>query len=311
MLRREFLATATFSLAALPLASSLSAVFGEETTSKKILYFTRSQGFEHDPVKLGKDGKSLSEKTLARLAKDRGYELVSTKDGDVFDGDLSGYSAFIFYTSGQLDQEGGDGHKPISAEGLQNLLSAIRGGTGFLGFHSSTDTWNRHTGYKVDPVYEQHEYILMHGGEFIVHGAQQEATVEVVDETLPSLKKREPSFRLHEEWYANKNFAPDMRVLASLQTAGMDNKDNNQCYDRPAFPCIWARREKKGPVAYCAMGHKMEFWSNGEFDDLIGDLIDVATGAIVVPTTPNLKQCCPGADMLQNSWRTGLVNTSD
>ncbi|MBQ9875346.1 MAG: ThuA domain-containing protein [Thermoguttaceae bacterium] len=311
MRRRDFLTASASIAAALPFVSTLSPLFGAEGEAKKILFFSRSQGFEHSPIKFDENGDCLAAKKLTELAKPLGFEVVSTKDGKVFDGDLSQYAAFVFYTSGQLDQEGGDNQNPMTEQGLKNLFDAIRGGTGFLGFHSSTDTFNRHTGFFCDPYYEQHEYIRVTGGEFIIHGEQQEATVEICDETLPSLAKRKPGFRLHEEWYANKNFAPDLRVLASLQTADMKKDGRNKCYDRPAFPCVWARKEKKGTVLYCAFGHKDEYWTNGELDDVNSDLLKAVVGQIEVPTLPNLKTVCPGADMLQNDWVKGLVNESD
>ena len=301
MRRREFLTYSAATAAALPFATALSQLLADDKAPKKILYFSRSQGFEHDPVKLGADGESVSDKALKRLGKELGVEVVCTKDGTVFDGDLSQYGAIIFYTSGDLDKDGGnDGGKAMTAQGVKNFYAAIRGGAGFLGFHSSTDTWRGNTGYKVDAFFDQPEYIRLQGGEFIIHGEQQEATVEVVDDVLPWSKGKK-SFRHHDEWYANKNFAPEMRVLMSLQTAGMKNKDHNKCYDRPAFPCVWARKEGAGTVLYCAFGHKNSFWE-GDFDALIGDLVRAALGEIKISTEPNLKTSCPGADMLQNEW---------
>ncbi len=311
MRRRDFLTASALAATALPFASTLSQLFAAENGAKKILLFSRSQGFEHSPIKFDENGDCLAAKKLGALAKELGYELVSTKDGSVFDGDLSQYAAFVFYTSGNLDQEGGDGQNPISAEGMKNFFKAVREGVGFLGFHSATDTFRLGTGYKVDPYYEQTEYVRLLGGEFIVHGEQQEATVEIHDESFPSLAVRKPSYRWHEEWYANKNFAPDMHVLASVQTADMKKEGHNKCYDRPAFPCIWARKEKEGVVLYCAFGHNDSFWNDGQSDDLLSDLLKAAVGQIQISTEPNLKRCCPQADMLQNSWIKGLVNTSD
>lgn len=311
MRRRDFLTSAALSAAALPFASTLSQLFAADGGAKKILYFSRSQGFEHTPVKFDENGDCVSAKALQKLAKELGYEVVSTKDGSVFDGDMSQYAAFIFYTSGQLDKEGGDGQNPMSAQGLKNFMSAIRNGAGFLGFHSSTDTFRGGTTFFVDPFYERHEYIRMHGGEFIIHGEQQEATVEIFDDVLPSLAARKPSFRHFEEWYTQKNFAPDLHVLASLETADMKKEGHNKCYDRPAFPCIWSRKEKEGTVLYCAFGHNDSFWSDGKFDDLLTDLLKAVVGQIKISTEPNLNRCCPRADMLQYDWVRGLVNTSD
>lgn len=311
MRRRDFLSNAAFAATALPFSTGLSRLFAADGNAKKILFFTRSQGFEHSPIKFDDNGECPAGKVLSRVGKELGFEVITTKDGTVFDDDLSQYAAFVFYTSGNLDQEGGDGQNPMTEQGVQNFLDAVRGGAGLLGFHSATDTWRTGTGYENDPYYATKEYIRVLGGEFITHGQQQEATVEIVDDSLPSLKARKPSCRMYDEWYANKNFAPDMHVLASLQTAGMENTGPNQCYDRPAFPCVWARKEQKGVALYCAFGHNDSFWSDGEADDLLSDLLKVAVGQVEVSMEPNLARSCPGANILQNSWFNGLENKSD
>src|SRR5581483_9669696 len=78
-------------------------------------------------------------------------------------------------------------NKGMGAEGKQALLDAIRGGKGFIALHCGSDTFhgggpkkeNSEDNVKVDP------YIAMLGGEFIVHGAQQPATIHVVDPKFP------------------------------------------------------------------------------------------------------------------------------
>ncbi|MBS7337935.1 MAG: hypothetical protein KIG81_08790, partial [Thermoguttaceae bacterium] len=60
-------------------------------------------------------------------------------------------------------------------------------------------------------------------------------------------------------------------------------------------------------VVYCAFGHNDVFWTNGENDDLLADLLKIVTGDVKISTDPNLTQACPGANMLQNSWATGKI----
>ena len=46
----------------------------------------------------------------------------------------------------------------------------------------------------------------MIGGEFISHGAQQVAKLDVVDPDFPGAKGVRPeSFEINDEWYAQKN----------------------------------------------------------------------------------------------------------
>jgi Trehalose utilisation len=109
---------------------------------RRILFFTKSSGFEHDPVKRSGAAPSLSELTLSTIGKKHGFEIVATKDGRVFDGNLAQYDAFLFYTTGNLTESGTDEMPPMSALGKQALLSAIGEGKGFIGVHSASDTFH-------------------------------------------------------------------------------------------------------------------------------------------------------------------------
>ena len=64
--------------------------------------------------------------------------------------------------------------------------------------HCATDTFG-HFGERNKGA--EDPYIQMIGGEFIVHGRQQEVRLEVVDPEFPD-RVFGPSFRLTDEWYA-------------------------------------------------------------------------------------------------------------
>ena len=55
----------------------------------------------------------------------RGFDVECTNDGRVFEGDLGGYDAIAFYTSGDLTRPAPDGSAPMSPAGKQRLLEAI------------------------------------------------------------------------------------------------------------------------------------------------------------------------------------------
>jgi type 1 glutamine amidotransferase len=252
----ELLGASSLSLAASP--------YGRAADAKRILFFTKSSGFEHGPVKGSGATPSLSELTLSAVGKKHGFEIVATKDGRVFDGDLAQYDAFLFYTTGDLTEGGTDEMPPMSALGKQALLSAIREGKGFIGVHSASDTFHsKGNRYKADPD----PFIAMLGGEFISHGSQQEARVRVVDPTFPGLVGSGEAFTIKEEWYSLKNFAND-HILLVLETDGMQGSE----YKRPPFPLAWARKEGKGRVYYNAMGHRDDVWTsaNARRSDRLG-----------------------------------------
>ena len=87
MKRRDMLLTsgaAVLSLSSFPLGWVAAA----EKKKQKLLYFTRSVGYEHSVVAPKGDAPSHSEKILTELGKKAGFELECTKDGRVFDRDL-------------------------------------------------------------------------------------------------------------------------------------------------------------------------------------------------------------------------------
>ena len=291
MKRRDFLAVA--GLTGVLSAAPLSSLFADEP-KKKVLYFDYSAGFIHPPTvdhdgKLGSCGSFLKE-----FGEKNGIEVVCTKDGKVFDQDLSQYSAIIFYTSGNLDKKNsrcpGD---CMSENGMKNLVEAVRSGIGFLGFHSATDTW-RVGGpqWENAPMEKRNDYIKMIGGEFITHGRQQETALKCVEPAqLPYLKTLTSPIRFHDEWYCNKNLATDMHVFMLLQTEGMQGES----YDRPDFPCVWARKEGKGIVAYSALGHGDNHWKEPLVQGIVGDLLLLVTGKITADISPNFETVCPDA----------------
>lgn len=287
MRRREML----LSLGAAAGASLLPVnfVLGAEKKAK-ILYFTRSAGFEHSAVKRNGDELSFSEKTLIEMGKKGGFDVVCTKDGRVFDGDLDEYDAIAFYTSGDLTQPNERKTPPMSPEGKKKLLDAVAAGKPFIGFHAATDTWRG--GKTPDP------YIKMIGGEFIGHGSQQNAPMKVVSPKFPGLKGIE-TFSMLEEWYAFKNLGDDLHVILVQDTDPMSTEPGgNKLYDRPPFPATWARMHGKGRVYYTSMGHREDVWTNPKFQQIVLGGIDWALGRVDADVTPNVKKVTPGANQL-------------
>jgi len=68
----------------------------------KVLYFTRSSGEGHSPARMREYGTTLSGVALKKYCEERNIELVESHDGKIFDGDVSEYDAFVFYTTGGL-----------------------------------------------------------------------------------------------------------------------------------------------------------------------------------------------------------------
>jgi len=269
-------------------------VAAAEKKKQKVLYFTRSAGYEHDAVKI-KDGKpSISDRILTELGKRHGFDVVCTKDGRMFDGDLDRYDAIAFYTSGDLTRPNEAKTPPMSPKGKKKLLSAIADGKGFVGFHSATDSFHS-KGPRDQNQTELDPYIAMLGGEFIVHGAQQEATIRAASPKFPGVKQFGEAQKLKEEWYALKNFAKDLHVVLIEDNEGM----KGDCYQRPPFPMTWARMHKKGRVFYTSFGHRDDIWTNPLVQGIIAGGLAWAMGNVKVDVTTNIDKVTPKAGQLK------------
>jgi len=293
MNRRAMLRTAgvaALAASAFPLRWTSAA----EKKKQKLLYFTRSAGFEHDAVKI-KDGKpSISDRILTELGGRHGFEVVCTKDGRVFDGDLDQYDAIAFYTSGDLTKPDQAQTPPMTPQGKEKLLRTIVAGKGFVGFHAATDSFHS-KGPQNENQTELDPYIAMIGGEFIVHGDQQEALIRAASPKFPGVKQFGESQKLAEEWYALKNFAKDLHVILIEDNEGM----KGDCYQRPPFPATWARMHGKGRVFYTSFGHRDDIWTNLLVQAIIAGGIAWAMGNVKVDVAPNIDQVAPKARQLK------------
>lgn len=271
---------------------------------RKILYFTRSAGFEHSPVHRDGDQLSLSERVMIEQGKKHDVEVVCSKDGSLFDRDETyrEFDAIAFYTSGDLTKPDKLGTPPMSNEGKQKLLDAIAAGKGFVGLHSATDSFRTPPGQK-DP------YIAMIGGEFIGHGTQQKAPMLVTSPGFPGTEELGKSFELLEEWYAFDKFASDLHVILVQDTTKMstENPNDKRLYDRPPFPATWARMHGKGRVFYTSLGHREDLWldpktkePNPFFGQLVTGGFSWVMGDADADVTPNIAKVTPKADQLHN-----------
>ena len=292
MRRREFLLSSGVTALGLS-AFPCGWVSAAEKKKQKILYYTCSAGFEHSVVKRKGNELSHSEKILTELGQKTGFDVVCTKDGSVFDGDLNQYDAIAFYTSGVLTNPDRYKNPPMTPKGKQRLLDAIAAGKGFVAFHSSSDSFhsvgpNDENQAVVDP------YLAMLGGEFIVHGKQQESTMRITGPKFPGTEELSDTWRLTEEWYCLKNFASNLHVILVQDTAGMEGP----MYQRAPFPATWARMHQQGRVFYTSFGHREDIWTNPKVQQLILGGLAWAMRNVQADVTPNIDQVTPRARVI-------------
>ena len=309
MKRRVFLSCVTM-VAFLGLCSFLNA---QDVKPAKILLFSRSPGFQHGPVNVNlKDKTTPAGRALTAYFEDKKVEIIETKDGSIFEGDLSQYDGFIFCTVNNLltgddsnaNKEGFSPDKPMTEKGLRNLIAAIQSGKGFMGWHNTTDTYST-----VKDEDGKDIFTNLIGARFITHGAEQTASLTTVDAGNFPFLKDAPEITVWEEWYAMKNFNPDMHVLQVQKTKKEDGSWAMQGgeYNRVPFPTTWIRIEGKGRVAYTSFGHSehyfeernprdVERWGKAEVNvPRIGQLIEWTIGRFDTDTTPNFDKVAPGA----------------
>lgn len=301
MTRREMLSLSALLSAGL-LTKDLSPLRAAEPASrrKKVLFFTKSANYEHSVIKRKEGQLSHAEKILSDAGPGAGLDFTFSKDGSLFTpAYLADFDTIFFYTTGDLGTPGTDGQPPISPEGKKALLDAVAGGKGFVGCHSASDTYHtgesgekpskgiasryHNYGEKADP------FVRMLGGEFIKHGEQQKTRLRAADASFPGASAWDNA-ELHEEWYSLKDFAPDLHVILVQETAGMVGP----VYQRPAYPCTWARAHERGRVFYTSLGHREDVWTNPHYQALLVGGLRWASGAIQADISPNLEKAAPG-----------------
>jgi uncharacterized protein len=290
------------------LASARARFLGRPQTArpKKILMFTKSSGFEHSVIKRSGGQLSLAEHLVSDLGKEHGFDVHATKDGRIFSSaELADYDAFFFYTTGDLTTPGHDGNPPMTARGKTKFLDLVHSGKGFLGTHSAADTFDT-AGNRFDPKPQPDldPYLKMLGAEFIMHDLQQKARLAVADKKFPGMAALDDGVEIVEEWYAFRDFQPDLHVLTILETQGIEGPH----YQRPPFPNTWARIEGHGRVFYTALGHREDVWNSAMYQRLLLGGISWTLHDVDAKVTPNIKEVTPRANDIPRSAFGSAMN---
>lgn len=296
-MRITLIASAT----ALLLLGITGALSAQEAAPKKVLFLTKSAGFQHSVIARDKNNPNKLahlEQILVDLGGKNGFEVTCTKDASLFNepATLEKYDVFAFYTTGDLTRTGGGG-PGMSPQAKQNLLKAIEAGKGVLGIHSATDTFPSKSKKLVrdaEPT-DVDPYIAMIGGEFAGHGSQQKATMKLTSPAFPGLENLQ-DFTMHEEWYSFTNLAPDMHVILLQDTSSMPvGKDGQRerYYRGPSFPATWARLQGDGRVFYTSIGHREDVCLSPIFQQVLLAGLNWTSGKTQFDPKPNLAEVAP------------------
>ncbi|MSU24125.1 MAG: ThuA domain-containing protein [Opitutus sp.] len=288
------------------LCHAIMSVAGAAPATKKVLFFTKSSGFEHSVIKRVAGQPSFAMQVLQELGEKNNLEFIESKDGSLFSTEyLAQFDAILFFTSGVLtlarhSATRGDGQPPMTEAGKAAFLQAITDGKGFVAVHAASDSFHSPGNLDHGPARNQNDganttdYVKMLGAEFIKHDAQQPAHQIIADEKFPGMNAVPPDFGPHEEWYSLKNFAPDLHVLLVQDTKGMTGPS----YARPNYPATWARRHGQGRVFYTSMGHREDVWLNPVFQSVLLGGLNWSLRRVEADVTPNLARVAPQAHVL-------------
>ncbi len=264
----------------------------------RVLFFSKSSGFEHSSISYKVGKPSHVEKVLTELAAENGAELTCTKDGSVITAEnLKNYNLVIFYTTGDLFKAGGggatmdgDGNPAIPPDGLKDLFAWVENGGGFMGFHCATDTFGKHLKNEVSQ-----QYIEFIGAEFGGHGAQFEGKLKLVDAAHPIGAVTPDGLTLKDEWYTFINMNTEKMHVIALMDPGAE-REKQAMYNIPNYPVMWCMERGKGRVFYDAMGHREDVWDNETFQQIVVAAAGWSMGEGEAAATPNFKDVVPPAE---------------
>ncbi|HVS15367.1 MAG TPA: ThuA domain-containing protein [Thermoanaerobaculia bacterium] len=273
------------------LAAAAAAPAAQPGEPIRVLFLSKSSGFEHSSIQRSDGQPSHVERVLAELARRHGFQLETTKDAGRIRADvLAEVDVVAFYTTGDLTERGaegdgpfsGDGQPPMAATGLAELLAWIRAGGGFVGHHCASDTFH-------SPPGGVSEYVAMLGGEFETHGRQFEGVVRVVDDEHPVTRGAPAQLRRLDEWYLFDHLAAgEIHVLRVLDPG--DEGERQPLYDRAPYPITWTRSYGDGRVYYDAQGHREDVWDDPEFQQSVVRALRWAAGEGPAASAPNPEQ---------------------
>ena len=229
--------------------------------SIKVLFLTKSSGYEHSVIHRENGELGFAEKVMLDIAEENGLFVVPTKDAGLLHPKmLEAFDVVMFYTTGELDKPNQkDMSSAMNPANRQALLDWVKNGGAFVGSHTASDTfhqWVNEDGKK--------PYIDFVGGEFAWHHSQQKGVLSIVKDHPITSHLKSP-WVIADEWYYFKNVSSTFTPLLTIDTKQM--KEDHYKNQEP-YPVTWIEEYGKGRIFSSALGHREDVWTNPDFQKM-------------------------------------------
>lgn len=215
---------------------------------KKVLVFSKTEGFRHASIKVGIPA-------IEQLLNEQGITVEATEDANwITEDSLKQYAAVIFLnTTGDI----------LNGNQQADFERYIQAGGGFVGIHAATDA-----------EYHWPWYNQLVGAYFDGHPAVQEAELKVVAPADPSCQHLPETWTFKDEWYNFKSINPDLEVLVKLDESSYKGGTNGDHH-----PVVWKHNYDGGRAFYTLLGHQDETFSDPLFLQQLSEGIQFAMGS--------------------------------
>jgi uncharacterized protein len=248
-------AALALTLVALPLygqqsssAAKPGCSVGNARPGTRVLVFSRTTGFRHASIP---DGIAA----IRTLGATRGFVVEATEDPTRFyDENLKRFNAVVFMSTT------GDVLDSTQQAAFQRY---IRGGGGYVGVHSATDT-----------EYDWPWYGQLVGAYFKRHPAIQDARIDVRDRSFIATKCLPAVWNRRDEWYDFRAAPPaDAKILLTIDEKSYQGGTMGEFH-----PMSWYHTFDGGRAFYTELGHTTESFSDPVYlEYLLGGILWAAS----------------------------------
>lgn len=229
-----------------------------------VLVFSRTAAFRHT--------ECIPQGTvaIAEMGVREGFEVDATENpADINDANLAKYDAVVWLcTTGDV----------LNATQQAAFERYIRGGGGYAGIHSASDTeydWAWYGGLVG-------AYFRDHPGVPGVNAQFQVATMNVEDRRSAATRHLGRTWTREEEWYNFRTNPRDsVHVLLSVDESTYDPRGYSQPGGSPPMgdhPIAWCQPYDGGRSFYTALGHRGVYWNEPKLLEHVLGGIRMAAG---------------------------------